>query len=181
MSTSLKLVVKESIKSKKYIDPQELQSSAEFKSLAVFFEVEKNFQLAETILKKKKRISLRVVEHVAANSHKFFYNPDIHGVFRDKLDALGKRHFDIFRRSSRFDICLGSRRITTNLSQMRFFRFAIGAGVIEWLLADEANVKKAEAEMAAELVLKKAQPKGSRKKRKRELRAVGCNSVTFRF
>ena len=176
-----KLIAKSSTKSKKHVDIPALQKSVEFKNLSRFFEVEKHFELAETILKKKKKISLRIVEFVAANSRRFFFNIDAHGTFRDKLDALGKRNFDIFRRSSRFDIELNSRTFTTNLSQLRFFMYAIRSGVIEWLLESDENVKKAENEMSREIAKKAKKPKGSRKKRKRELRAIGATNVVFKF
>lgn len=177
----MKLVALKSIKSKKDVDIASLQDSIEFKNLARFFEQKSNFNLAETILKKKKKISLRIVEFVAANSRRFFFNIDAHGTFRDKLDALGKRNFDIFRRSSRFDIKLEEKRITTNLSQMRFFMHAIRSGVIEWLLQSNENVKRAEEEMALETKKKTKKKKGTRKKRKRELKAVGGSNITFKF
>ncbi len=177
----MKLIAKTSDKSKNCIDVNALQLSPEFKNLSRFFEKKENFDLAETILKKKKKISLRIVEFVTANSKRFFFNIEMHGVFRDKLDSLGKRDFDIFRRSCRFDVELGNKSFTTNLSQMRFFQHAIRAGVIQWLLDSEDNVKKAEKEMAKEVEKKALRKKGSRKKRKRELKAVGASNVTFHF
>lgn len=175
----MSLIAKKSAKSKRDVDIEKLKNSLEFRNLARFFEVERNFSLAEAILAKKKKISLRVVEFVAANSRRFFFNIDAHGSFRDKLDALGKRNFDIFRRSSRFEVSLGERSVTTNLSQLRFFRHCISAGVIEWLLASDENVKRAENEMRREIEERK--PRGLRKKRKRELRAIGASNVTFSF
>ena len=176
-----KLIASQSTKSKKVVDIEKLKNSVEFINLSNFFEQKNNFDLTETILKKKKKISLRVVEYVTANSRKFFFNIYDHGVFRDKLDALGKRNFDVFRRSSRFEVSLGGRTITTNLSQMRFFRHAISAGVIDWLLESEENVKRAEKSMNEELSKKIKKPRGSRKKRKRELRAIGTSNITFSF
>jgi len=53
--------------------------------------------------------------------------------------------------------------------------------VLQWLLRDEENVKRAELEMKKDISNRKKTQKGQRKKRKKELRAVGSSNVTFRF
>ena len=175
------LQAKPSSKSRVDVDVEALKNTHEFKTLARFFSKKKNFDLAESILSKKKRISLRLIEFVAANSSQFFFNLDSHGSFRDRLDALGKKSFDVFRRASRFEIQLGKKSVTTNLSQLRFFEHSIRSGVLQWLLESKDHVKKAERAMAEEALQKSKKPRGTRKKRKRELAAVGGSNVVFKF
>lgn len=175
------LIASKSKKSKKEVDIAALRKSIEFKNLSRFFEDPTHFAKVETILSKRKKISLRVVEYVAANSRKFFFNIEAHGSFRDKLDSLGKKRFEVFRRGARFDIELAGKRVTTNLAQLRFFRHCVSAGVIDWLLKSEENVKIAEKSLREEMSSKEKKPRGSRKKRKRELKAVGASNVTFSF
>lgn len=180
--TNTTLDARVSSKSKKHVDIEKIKTSLDFKNLSRFFSQEKNFELCETVLKKKKKISLRIIEYVTANSRKFFFNMENHGRFRDILDRLGKKRFDVFRRHSRFEISLRGRKIITNLAQLRFFEFAIRSGSIQWLLDSEANVKQAEKFMNAEIA-KKLSRRGQnqRKKRKRELKAIGASNVVFRF
>lgn len=158
-----------------------IQNSQEFKNLSRFFRKASNFSKAETIVKKKKKVSLRVVEYVASNAGKFIFNVHTHGAFRDLLDARGKKRFDVFRRHSRFTLTLGDKSFVTNLAQLRFLEFSISSGVIDWLLESKKNVKQAEEAMKKEAEIRKKQRKPGRKRRKRELKAVGCSNATFRF
>ena len=73
----------------------ELLNSPSFSSIKRFFEKQENFDLAEQVLAKKKRVSLRVLEYVAANNSKFIFNVSNHGKFRDILDSKGKKSFDV--------------------------------------------------------------------------------------
>ena len=158
-----------------------IENSIEFRNLSKFFCKRDNFDKAEQIIKKKKKVSLRVVEFVATNSGRFIFNVHRHGDFRDLLDQRGKKKFDVFRRHSRFTLTLGDRSFVTNLAQLRFLEFSIQSGVIDWLLQSEKNVKKAEAAMRQEAEERKKKKEPGRKKRKRELKAIGSSNAVFRF
>ena len=57
-----------------------------------------------------------------------------------------KQLFDAFRRHSRFNYELDGKTVETNAAQLRFLKYVMEKGIVDWL-DNEENRKKAETAM----------------------------------
>lgn len=151
-----------------------IQTSPIFKRISEFFAEDENFEKLYEILQLKKRgISLRAIEYSVVNRGEFEVDLNTHGRYRDILDATGKRGFDIFRRHSKFTLTKGERSVITNTAQLKFLKFAIESGLIEWIF-DPNNLARVERAMAKRKQQHRRIPDEKRKIRKKQsLRAIG--------
>ena len=130
-------------------------------SLNEFYSKEDNFYALTEILTKQKRLSLRTLEFAASHSHKFQRGLKLHGVYQNYLDSNGKKYFDAFRRHQKFSYELNGKEVESNVAQLRFIKFALENGVVNWL-SSPTNVDSVEREMKRHINSRK---KGKKRKK----------------
>ena len=143
-------------------------------SLDIFYSRENNFNFLLKILGKEKKISLRVLEFAASNSHMFKTSYKLCGLYQTFLDSAGKRNFDAFKRHESFEYQhpRTGKIVRTNVAQLRFLRFAKESGIVQWL-EDPSNIKEVEQVMKS----KSKQSNQKRKRKKVMSCAVGAENV----
>lgn len=154
-----------------------IQKKPIFRLISKFFADDKNFEKLYEILKvKSKGISLRAIEYSVVNRDQFEIDLPNHGRYRDILDAAGKKSFDVFRRHSKFTLTRGDKSVVTNLAQLRFLKFSIEAGLVDWIF-ESKNLKLVEKAMTK----RKKEPAGSTNakkiRKKQNLRAIGMSNT----
>lgn len=142
--------------------------------LNAFFAKEHNFVKLEKILKKEIKVSLRTLEFAASHSHRFYSGLQLHGAYQNYLSSAGKRFFDAFKRHQKFTYSLGTRKIETNVAQLRFIKFALENGLVAWLQNPD-NARRVEIEMKKKMSKKKV-----KKRKKIETPAVGEENVVLK-
>lgn len=113
-----------------------------------FFEEEENFNHLHGIVSREYKITLKLLEYSAFNLGYILEDVSLQGAYSDRLSAYGKREFDSFRRHRSREITRFGKTLVTNISQMRFVKFAITSGLIKFLI-DEKNKDRVIKMMAA--------------------------------
>lgn len=126
-------------------------------NLLKFFESKKKSQMMADVVDKKAEYSLRVIEwFVSSYSRKYKTKYpikkssgevvmfDVYDSYKnEQLKSFSKKHFDLFRRSDKFDLVIdGKRSITTTVGQMNFFKWAIQNKILEYVRDNLKNIKK---------------------------------------
>ena len=139
----------------KVSEPSSFRKAEILDVLNSFYKKPENFLMLEKILRKKERLSLRTLEFACSHSHKFHRDLKLHGSYQNYLDSCGKRYFDAFRRHSRFKYTLGDKSVETNVAQLRFLKFALQNGIVDWLLKRQ-NIALVEDAMKKHLKKRRA-------------------------
>lgn len=121
-------------------------------ALSRFFASPNNVNRLLDVLDGKSSVSLRLLDHFVTNyarKHKTticsFDKTTmvcVHSNYRSQLKAFSKQQFDPFRRRERiiFEVH-NNRTIETTVGQLNFFRWAIEAGVLQYVIDNKAIIE----------------------------------------
>lgn len=169
----------------------ETKRNIHFKSLDKFFSQEKNFDILFGIVNQHSLLSLRMLEFICttlASGGLVIKRSDngndvyLEAVYQDQMGSQGKQFFDPFRRKpeSKFMMKRFSKKVITNIAQLRFFRFAIRFGVIEYANKNFRDVETLMSESTAKRKLTDPRGRGG-SKRKRARAHVHTENVNLSF
>ena len=134
------------------------------KSLLTFYKKNANMKIFYNYVSKKSNISLRifdflctkyiknrnVIYYIDNNSKKVPFNLNV--AYKAQLKAYSKLQFDPFKRHKRLDIDCDlspTKKLTTTIGQLNFFKFAIENHLVNWIEKKE-NLQKVEKAMSLE-------------------------------
>lgn len=112
------------------------------KSITKFYEDDNNAEMLLDVLKHRKGISLRNLEHFVTNHSKatnltFTANGrpfTVHVAYKSSLDGYSKKLFDPFCRTERINFRVGDQEIVTTVAQLNFIRWCIVNNIIHFLI-----------------------------------------------
>lgn len=125
-------------------------------NLMRFFETKKKRQMMADVIEKKTGYSLRVIEWFVSNYSKKYntrYNIkkdkgsvmfDVYDSYKnEQLKSFSKKHFDLFRRSDKFNFIVDDKRtIKTTVGQMNFFKWAIQNKILDYVRDNYKIIKE---------------------------------------
>lgn len=118
-----------------------------------FFTEEHLKDIIIPILSHKRPIRMRTLEYLVttyAPIHNVQYRRDerdltpwnLYESYRRELKFGNKKKVDMYKRGAKFPFRKGNSEITTSVSQLGFFRWAIQNKVIDWAMAHSEAIKK---------------------------------------
>ncbi|MBP01735.1 MAG: hypothetical protein CMM25_02840 [Rhodospirillaceae bacterium] len=108
-----------------------------------------------TILKKKSKVSLRLLDWMATNyskSKQVSYDVNgkcfnVYASYKSQLKGYSKGYFDPFQRKGRIQFVIQNESIETTVGQLNFFKWAIQNDVIKYALE---HCKEIHADMISQ-------------------------------
>lgn len=123
--------------------------------------------------------SLRMLEFIITNPRRYkqFTEQDIRLWYKDKLSDFTKKHFDPFRRTTRFSFSVKGREkspISTTIGQLNWSREVFLAGILKWATNPEnrSRVKGDMQRVLQEQRLRKQRKLPPRRKKKNRVHHV---------
>jgi hypothetical protein len=122
-------------------------------TLLRFFSTKKRLKIIADVVDKKTPYSLRVIEWFVSNyskAYKIKYKRkngkyfDVYDSYKnEQLKSFSKKHFDLFRRSDKFELMIDEKRfIYTTVGQMNFFKWAIQNNILEYVNDNIKDIKR---------------------------------------
>jgi len=167
------------------------RKSVLMKYLIKYFEDEAKLNIVEEIVTGKSELSLRLLDWVVTNYSKkngTSYilvkngkktNFIIHPEYKDMLDGLSKKNFDVFCRGERIELELhNGELLETTVGQLRFFKWAIENKLLEFV---KENIKDIEDDMTKSLKNKYKKKAGNKQRRKRTALSVSATKSIKKY
>jgi phosphoenolpyruvate synthase/pyruvate phosphate dikinase len=158
--------------------------------LLKYFEDENKISIVEKIVTGKSNLSLRLLDWVVTNYSKKYgtsyllvkdnnnVNFIIYLEYKDQLDGLSKKNFDVFCRGDRIILELNNgNKLETTVGQLKFFKWAIDNKLLNYV---EENIKQIENDMTSSLK-NKYNKKNNNQRRKRTTLSVSATKTIKKY